>query len=92
MTMSAVVLAFGLLVMLIGGYLAARRLNTEVVLKVVVIPMVIMSAVFLVVAGYDDQQIAPAMGLLGTVVGYVLGTTKNAPAPTAPASKHEDSL
>jgi hypothetical protein len=25
------------------------------------------------VAGYSDQQIAPAMGLLGTIVGYLLG-------------------
>jgi len=48
-----------------------------VILKAVIIPMVVMSAVFLVVAGYDDQQIAPAMGLLGTVVGYVLGTSLN---------------
>ena len=54
-----------------------KKLDKEVILKAVIIPMVVMSAVFLVVAGYDDQQIAPAMGLLGTVVGYVLGTSLN---------------
>ena len=30
-------------------------------------------AIFLVVAGYSDQQIAPVIGLLGTIAGYLLG-------------------
>jgi hypothetical protein len=35
--------------------------------------LIITFAVFLIVAGYSDQQIAPAFGLLGTLAGYLLG-------------------
>jgi hypothetical protein len=48
--------------------------------------MTIMSTIFLVVAGYNDRQVAPAMSLLGTVVGYVLGAARN---PTAPVARGE---
>jgi hypothetical protein len=35
--------------------------------------LIISSSIFLIVAGYTSQQIAPAMGLLGTLAGYLLG-------------------
>lgn len=75
-TMCSLVLAFGLVVIVMSAALALKKIDRETILKVVVIPMAVMLAVFLVVAGYSDSQIAPAMGLLGTIVGYVLGTTK----------------
>jgi hypothetical protein len=87
MTMSAIVLLFGLVTILIGAFLALRQLSQQTILKVVVIPMVVMAAVFLVVAGYSDQQMAPAMGLLGTVVGYVLGTGREARKISSSQSK-----
>jgi glycerol uptake facilitator-like aquaporin len=77
MTMCTVILVFGLLVMVQASLLALRRLDKDTILKVVVIPMAVVSAIFLVVAGYSDSQIAPAMGLLGTIVGYVLGTARS---------------
>lgn len=77
MTMCALILVFGILVIAISSVLALKRLEQDVILKVVTIPMTVMSAIFLVVAGYSDSQVAPAMGLLGTIVGYVLGTTRS---------------
>lgn len=50
------------------------------VTRPIIIITVIMGTLILVTAGYSNQQIAPAFGLLGTIVGYVLG---RAPAPTA---------
>ncbi len=77
MTMSSVVLIFGLVAMALATTLAMRKRQRPIedmtILKIVAIPMAIVSALFLVVAGYADSQIAPAMGLLGTIVGYVLG-------------------
>jgi len=35
--------------------------------------LIITGALFLVVAGYTDKQMAPVMGLLGTLAGYLLG-------------------
>lgn len=77
-SMCSIVLIFGLIVIAISSGLALKKIDRETILKVVVIPMAVMLAVFLVVAGYSDSQIAPAMGLLGTIVGYVLGTRKGA--------------
>jgi hypothetical protein len=35
--------------------------------------LIITTSVFLVVAGYSSNQIAPVTGLLGTLAGYLLG-------------------
>jgi hypothetical protein len=73
MTISSVVLAFGLLVILLATYLVRSGVNTEAVLRIFGTILIILVSVFLVVAGYTDTQIAPVMGLLGTIVGYLLG-------------------
>lgn len=38
-----------------------------------IVVMAVFSALFLVVAGYDEKQTAPVFGILGTVLGYVFG-------------------
>jgi len=73
MTMSAVVLVFGLLVIVLATYLIKNGKNTEAVLRIFGTILIVMMAVFLVVAGYTDTQVAPVMGLLGTIAGYLLG-------------------
>lgn len=73
MTMSSIVLVFGLLVILLATYLIKAGKNTEAVLRIFGTILIVMVAVFLVVAGYTDTQISPVMGLLGTIVGYLLG-------------------
>jgi len=37
------------------------------------ITLVIISGLFLITAGYSQNQIAPMVGLLGTIAGYLLG-------------------
>lgn len=73
MTMSSIVLLFGLIVILLATYLIRSGKNSEPVLRIFGTILIIMVSVFLVVAGYTDTQIAPVMGLLGTIVGYLLG-------------------
>lgn len=73
MTISAAVLVFGLLVLLLAAYLIRVGKNTEAVLRIFGTILIVVIAVFLVVAGYTDTQIAPVMGLLGTIAGYLLG-------------------
>lgn len=55
--------------------------------RLFVVPVCVLAAVFLVVAGYSNDQQGPAMGLIGTVVGYLLGagTRTVSPAPAPPA-------
>jgi hypothetical protein len=73
MTISVAVLIFGLLVIGLAGYLIHTGKQPDAVLKVFGTILIVMTAVFLVVAGYSNTQITPVMGLLGTVAGYVLG-------------------
>jgi hypothetical protein len=39
---------------------------------------VIMATMVLITAGYNNEQIAPAFGLFGTIVGYILGRGEKA--------------
>lgn len=78
-------LVFGLIVILLATYLIKAGKSSEAVLRIFGTILIIVIAVFLVVAGYSDTQIAPVMGLLGTIVGYLLGKeTKD--KPSAPSS------
>jgi hypothetical protein len=38
--------------------------------------LVIIAGLFLITAGYSQDQIAPMVGLLGTIAGYLLGKTE----------------
>lgn len=73
MTVSAAVLVFGSIIMLLATCLLYLGRNADDVLKLFGTLIIVISAVFLVVAGYSDTQIAPVIGLLGTIAGYLLG-------------------
>jgi hypothetical protein len=79
--LSIIVLSFGLLIVLIEVFLIkTRRISSEDSIKFITITLIITSTLFLITAGYSNNQIAPAVGLLGTIAGYLLGkinTTKN---------------
>ncbi|MEL6393833.1 MAG: hypothetical protein AAFR97_13885, partial [Bacteroidota bacterium] len=42
-------------------------------LKLPVVVVIVISGVFLVTAGYGNDQIAPIVGLMGTIAGYLMG-------------------
>ena len=73
MTISASILIFGALIMCLATILLYKGKSADEVLKLFGTIIIIVSAVFLVVAGYTDTQIAPVIGLLGTIAGYLLG-------------------
>lgn len=73
MTISASVLLFGLLVLLLATWALRHGIAAGLVLRLFGMLTIIVLAVFLVVAGYDSQQIAPVTGLLGTLAGYLVG-------------------
>jgi ABC-type xylose transport system permease subunit len=53
---------------------AKYNVNINRLLRAFALVLIIVAAVFLIVAGYTEQQIAPVMGLLGTIAGYLLGS------------------
>jgi hypothetical protein len=74
MTMSAVILIFGAVVIgLAAMTLRKQATSVDSMLRLFGTIMIITLAVFLVVAGYNDKQIAAPLGLLGTIAGYLLG-------------------
>lgn len=73
MTISSAVLIFGLVTICITAWLLRRERESYLILRTLGTILILTFAVFLIVAGYSDQQIAPAMGLLGTIAGYLLG-------------------
>ena len=48
----------------------------EHVTRALTIILVITGTLVLVTAGYNNEQIAPAFGLFGTIVGYILGRSQ----------------
>jgi len=86
--LSAEVLIFGFAV-LVAEFLLLRRakLTAEETLRVYAVSLIIIGTLFAITAGFDSNQIAPAMGLLGTIAGYLLG--KRVPPKAAPSAEEE---
>ncbi|HWH71840.1 MAG TPA: hypothetical protein VNT26_20930, partial [Candidatus Sulfotelmatobacter sp.] len=54
-------------------YLIRNNKEPGEILKAFGIPLIILSAVFVVISGFSPNQLSPVMGLLGTIAGYLLG-------------------
>ncbi|MEO3404944.1 hypothetical protein AAFN85_13645 [Mucilaginibacter sp. CAU 1740] len=76
--LSVSILIFGLFVIFVELYLIkTNRISQDRAVKFIIITLVIISTIYLITAGYNNNQIAPATGLLGTIAGYLLGRTGN---------------
>jgi len=74
-TLSILLLIFGIFILipeLVIIYRKSDGWNADST-RIVSITLIIVAGLFLIVAGYSDSQIAPVIGLLGTIVGYLLG-------------------
>ena len=54
-------------------------LESYQIIKLNLITLIIIGTLFLIAAGYDKEQILSAMGLFGTIAGYLLGKS---PSPS----------
>jgi len=66
-------LIFVVLLFVLMAWLIQRGSSPNSLLRVFTVPLVCVMAVFLILIGYTQEQISPVIGLLGTVVGYLLG-------------------
>jgi len=88
--LSVLFIAFGLIV--IGLQLLAvrriSRITADDVARNCAITLIVVSSVALLVSGYSSAQVAPAFGLFGTIVGYLLGraNSNRRDAPETPAA------
>jgi hypothetical protein len=77
--LTCMIIAFGLTVVLLLLWHLRTIVDrhAEDVGRAVVIVTVIVGTLILVTAGYSNDQIAPAFGLFGTIIGYILGRMPN---------------
>jgi hypothetical protein len=73
LSLSFGILLFGLIVISLMTYLLRRNRHFSLILPSFGVPLIIVAAVVLVIAGFGERQIAPVIGLLGTIAGYLLG-------------------
>lgn len=71
--LSLSVLGLGVFILCCLTYLIRAGRKYDEVLRTFITTLIVIAAVFLIVAGYSEKQIAPVIGLLGTIAGYVLG-------------------
>lgn len=72
------ILVFGLCVLIVQYLLLRKpRRSAYEILQLLAINLIVTGTLFLISAGFDARQIAPGLGLLGTVAGYVLGRKAN---------------
>src|SRR4051812_40403855 len=53
--------------------LRAKRANPDDVLRTFAVTLVIIGSLFAMTAGFSSAQIAPIVGLFGTIIGYITG-------------------
>ncbi|PHI21118.1 hypothetical protein CEQ90_03590 [Lewinellaceae bacterium SD302] len=86
LSLSIAVLVFGAVVTLALLFFIARRTKESSldqlidIIKYPVVLVIIVGGLFLVTAGYGNEQIAPIIGLMGTIAGYLMGRSRNGAA------------
>ena len=85
--LSCLICLFGLAVIyaLLFGMRRSHNARPEDIARPIIIVTVITGTLMLITCGYNNEQIAPAFGLFGTIVGYMLGRfAQPQPSPEAP--------
>ncbi len=71
------VLIFGFLIIALEMLLIkTKEIDAQDAIKFIVVTLIVIGTLFLISAGWSNDQIAPAFGLLGTIAGYLLGKQK----------------
>jgi len=79
--LSVEILFFGFGVLAVEYFLLRKTgITAEETLRVYAVTLIIVGTLFLITAGFDSNQIAPAMGLFGTIAGYLLGKRVSEPS------------
>lgn len=73
--LTCLICLFGLAVVyaLLFGLRRSSNARPEEIARPIIVITVITGTLMLVTVGYNNEQIAPAFGLFGTIVGYMLG-------------------
>ena len=84
--LSCLIVLFGLAIIagLVWSLMKTGSKRPEDISRPLIVVTVIIGSLILVSAGYSNSQIAPAFGLFGTIVGYMLGhLSQNSGTPSS---------
>jgi hypothetical protein len=71
---AGLVLLFSVLCFIVAALLKrVSGFGDENVIRILALVLIVSGTLFLVTLGYSAEQIAPALGILGTIAGYMLG-------------------
>jgi hypothetical protein len=72
--LALVIVGLGVLVIIALTFaLRFKQGSADDAIRAYTITLIVIGTLVLICAGYSNDQIAPAMGLFGTVAGYLLG-------------------
>lgn len=73
--LSVIILVFGMFIIVVEYFLLRDVVKdkTEEIAKTYTVTLIIIGTLVLISSGFTSQQIAPALGLFGTIAGYLLG-------------------
>jgi hypothetical protein len=60
--------------------------DTEKIIRLVIVVIVVTASLILIAGGYSTDQTAPAFGLFGSIIGYILGSANRGTPGTTPAN------
>lgn len=80
--LASFVLMFGAFLAILQAFLMIKReFKAHEIIRLSGLTFIVISTLFIITAGYGAAQIAPAMGLFGTLAGYILGRTQGGDRP-----------
>lgn len=90
--LSCLVFAFGALVILAYVFAVSKveQRRPEDLSRALIVMAIITGSLLLITAGYSSQQVAPAFGLFGTIIGYMLGRMSGGQEERKNVSKSKD--
>lgn len=65
----------------------STAINADQIIRIAALLLIVTGTLLLVATGYDAQQISPALGLLGAIVGYLLGKSDSQNLPVDSSKK-----
>jgi glycerol uptake facilitator-like aquaporin len=83
--LTALIVFFGVIVIfsILMFFRGTAEKNGDRVVRALIVVVIVVGTLVLITAGYSNEQVAPAFGLFGTIVGYFLGRLSSTPATSA---------
>jgi hypothetical protein len=85
--LTSLVTAFGIfgLIFVAVVFRSAVASDTEKIVRLVIVVIVVCASLILIAGGYSTNQTAPAFGLFGSIIGYILGSANRQTPGSTPA-------